>query len=130
MKFKHFSFYWLPVIIYMAFIFYLSSLSNPIKTLTPKDLYHYLDLPRIIYHIIEYATLSLLLYRALKIKSKYPQSLAIIISAFYGITDEIHQNFVPGRIPSIYDALINIFGAIVMQSIINIYYYVKEKNIK
>jgi|SRR3989344_3706847 len=116
--------YWLPLILYMSFIFYLSSLPNPVKTLAPKGLYvFYLDLPRIIYHIIEYGVLSLLFFRALKDISKHSQLSSILFSALYGISDEFHQSIVPGRIPSTNDVLIDIFGAVAMQSIINIYYY-------
>ena len=118
--------YWLPVIVYMGLIFYLSSLSNPVKTLTPKGLDVYFDLPHFFYHIFEYMILSFLLFRALKVNSKYPQSLAIIITITYAITDELHQSFVSGRISSLLDILLDSFGAIAMQSIINFYNYLKD----
>ena len=126
MKPSYYLKYWVPVILYMGFIFYLSSLPNPIKTLTPEGLDVYFDLPHFFYHILEYLILSFLLYRALKVNSKYPQSLAIFITIAYAITDELHQYFVPGRIPSILDILIDSFGAIAMQCIINIYNYIKD----
>lgn len=126
MKFSYYIKYWLPVIICMGFIFYLSSLPNPIKTLTPAGLEAYFDLPRIFYHILEYLLLSFLLYRALKVNSTYPKSLAIVITIAYAITDELHQYFVPGRIASLLDILIDSFGAIAMQSIINIKNWIKN----
>lgn len=127
MKFSYYIKYWFPVIFYMGFIFYLSSLPTPIKTLIPKEsLQPYFDLPHIFYHIVEYLILSFLLYRALKVNSKYPQTLAIIITILYAITDEFHQYFVPGRIASIFDILFDSFGAIAMQSIINVYKWLKK----
>ena len=126
MKISYFAKYWLPTISYMGLIFYSSSLSNPIKTLTPQGLDVYFDLPRIFYHVVEYLILSFLLYRALKVTSNYPKSLAIIITIAYAITDEFHQYFVPGRIPSILDILFDSFGALAMQSIINVYDWFKN----
>ena len=117
---------WLPVIIYMSLIYYLSSLSDPIKEIIPLNLFPYFDFKRFIYHIVEYGILSLLLYRALKITSKNPQTLAILITIIYAITDEIHQYFVPGRISNVFDILIDSFGAVAMQSIINIYNFLKK----
>ena len=67
-----------------------------------------------------------MLYRALKVTSNYPKSLAIIITIAYAITDEFHQYFVPGRIPSILDILFDSFGALAMQSIINVYDWFKN----
>lgn len=36
---------------------------------------------------------------------------AFIIAAFYGVTDELHQLLVPGRIPDMVDLLIDTAGA-------------------
>ena len=49
-----------------------------------------------------------------------------MITILYAITDEIHQYFVPGRISSSFDILFDAFGAIAMQSIINIYEWMKN----
>ena len=111
----------------MGFIYYLSSLSNPVEQIIyGGKVLKYLNLQDFIYHVIEYMILSLLLYRALKISSKNPQTLAILITILYAITDELHQYFVPGRIPSIFDVSVDTFGAIAMQSIINVYNYIKN----
>lgn len=126
MEIKYLIKYWLPVIIYMSFIYYLSSLSNPIKEIIPISLFSYFDFKRFIYHIVEYGVLSLLLYRTLKITSKNPQTLAVLIAIVYAITDEMHQYFVPGRISSVFDVSIDSFGAIAMQSIINLYNFLKK----
>lgn len=110
----------------MSLIYYLSSLSNPIEEIVPLRILPYFDFKRFIYHIVEYGILSLLLYRTLKITSKNPQTLAILITIIYAITDEMHQYFVPGRISSVFDVAIDAFGTIAMQSIINIYNFLKK----
>lgn len=65
----------------------------------------------ILYHIFAYFFLALFLGFAL-IKGKYNHLfiIVILISIFYGVTDEIHQYFVPGRNASIYDVGINFVG--------------------
>lgn len=120
--------YWLPVLIWMGFIFYLSSLQNPLtepRIAYPK-IYFYFDFQHFIYHIIEYLVLSFLLYRALVFNSKNPQTLAILIAVLYAITDEIHQFYVPGRIPSVFDVAIDSFGAVSMQCAVNVYAWLKS----
>nr|AQS28163.1 hypothetical protein [uncultured archaeon] len=114
--------------IYMGFIFYLSSLPNPVEQIVPEKALVYFNFRHFIYHIIEYGILSFLLYRALKTTSKMPQTLAILIAIMYAITDEIHQFYIPGRISSTFDIAIDSFGAIVMQCIINVYEWFKENN--
>ena len=118
--------YWLPIILYAGFIYYLSSLSNPIDQIIPNGVLIYFDFEHFIYHIIEFGILSLLLYRALKTMNENPQTLSILIAVSYSITDEMHQYFVPGRVSSVFDVAIDVFGIIAMQCIINIYNYIKN----
>ena len=73
-------------------------------------------------HIIEYTILSFLLYRAL-VKSKFKKNsflLAILISVFYGLTDEVHQIFVVGRYFDFLDLILDGIGASLMQVLIKI----------
>ena len=126
MKINYFIKYWTPVIFYMGFIYYFSSLTNPLEEIIPAKALIYFDFERFIYHAIEYLILSFLLYRALKINTKNPQTLAILITIAYAITDEIHQYFVPGRTPSIFDIAIDSFGAVSMQCIINVYNWIEN----
>ncbi len=117
---------WLLVILYMGVIYYLSSLSNPVEELVPKTLFPYFNFQHFIYHIIEYGILNFLLYRTFKDTSKNPQTLSMLITILYAITDEVHQYFVPGRISSVFDIVFDSFGAIAMQCIINIYNWLKN----
>ncbi|MEK6932612.1 MAG: VanZ family protein [Nanoarchaeota archaeon] len=121
---------WSPSIMYMAFIYYLSSLSKPLESLFSDQIIFYFNLHDITYHIIEYMVLSFLLYIALKKSSKNPSTFAILITLIYAITDEIHQYFVLGRVSSVFDVAFDSFGAIAMQSIVNIYNYVKNNKDK
>lgn len=110
---KKFLYYWLPVVAYACLIFYISSLPaipEPILKVTKETL---------ILHMIEYAILSILLFRAL-VNSKNPILrnnailLSILISTFYGVTDEFHQFFVSGRVANQFDVLANGLGSLVV----------------
>lgn len=66
-------------------------------------------------HIFEYGILASLLYLGLrqnKVNASYSFGLAFAISFLYGISDEIHQYFVPGRQANIFDALADGLGAL------------------
>ena len=39
--------------------------------------------------------------------------LAVVVAALYGISDEFHQTFVPGRMATLLDILIDVAGALV-----------------
>jgi len=110
----HILFFWDPVFLYMAIIFYLSSIPEPpipgfiIKIFSTKT--------GLVLHFFEYFILSFLTSIALRHSkhsffNKHHYLLAILIASLYGISDEIHQIFVPGRFATISDALINIVGA-------------------
>ena len=62
------------------------------------------NLLTILYHILAYFFLSLFLgFALIKGKYRYLFIIVILFSFFYGITDEIHQYFVPGRSASLLD---------------------------
>lgn len=120
MKVKNFLYYWLPVIAYAGVIFYLSSLSQPIPPggleFQRKDL---------LLHALEYFVLSALLLRAfLKQGIRKAFLYSILIASAYGITDEVHQLFVSGRVFSWYDMIANAFGA----SLILLFLFYKKKS--
>jgi VanZ family protein len=84
---------WGPPLVYMAVIFGLSSLSNPLPELTKRIWDKLL-------HTVEYAGLAVLLARAL-VREGVPLRrvlvLAVLGASLYGASDEVHQAFVPGR---------------------------------
>lgn len=104
--------YWAPVLIYAATIFYLSSLPKPHEQL-PEFLR---DLSDKFLHVVEYGVLGALWYRAFRWASgpRIAASavlLAIVAGSIYGITDEVHQAFVPMRTASPLDWMADTLGS-------------------
>jgi len=110
--------YWAPVVAYAGLIFYLSSQSSPpgpaiwwLELLGDKGI-----------HALEFGILGLLCYRAFRFAAgpttaRSALLLAILASTGYGVTDEIHQVFVPLRDPSAWDVLADGVGASVVSSL-------------
>ena len=98
--------YWILTIGYMGIIFYLSSLHNISLPKLPKNFDKVL-------HMCAYIPLAYLFYLSLRKSgiNKYIFMLAIIFASIYGITDEFHQVFVPGRDADVFDLLADAFGA-------------------
>lgn len=90
---------------HMCAIFLFSSMSHPPQPETGYDLSTFA-------HLFEYAILGFLLSTALGIEKKKIFA-AIMIAGLYGVTDEVHQFFVPGRVASVYDAASDFLGAVV-----------------
>ena len=108
---ERFFFYTLPVLLYMLLIFILSSMSHYPDILSWTFSYDKLV------HTVEYYVLGYLLIRVFitssrDILSRTSALLVIIIGALYGMSDEWHQSFVPGRYASIYDILFDTLGIV------------------
>lgn len=102
------AFAWGPPLAWMAAIFFLSSVPDI------SDLPGGLSAPA--GHFIGYAVLSLLLARALAggrfTAVTWPAALAaVILSTLYGLSDEWHQSFVPGRRADPFDVIVDALGA-------------------
>lgn len=98
--------YWLLTLGYMGLIFYLSSRQNiPLPKLP-------INFDKVI-HMCAYIPLAYLFYLSLKKSGikKYTFVLAVICACIYGITDELHQVFVPGRDADVIDLLADALGA-------------------
>jgi VanZ family protein len=107
--------YWLPAVLYAGMIFYLSSQSHPDEQL-PSFLLK--DVSDKVLHAVEYAVLGGLCYRAFRWGVKRPVAsyallFAIVTASLYGMTDEVHQFFVPFRESSWLDWLADTVGAAV-----------------
>lgn len=65
-------------------------------------------------HITVYFVLAALITLGLLrsgVESRRAVGLAITIAVLYGISDEWHQSYVPGRHPSVEDVLLDLLGA-------------------
>ena len=107
---KKFLFYWFPILIYCLLIFIQSSYPST---------EHIPDWPYIdkMLHFAAYVLLAALFLRAFKttrIKNnlKLVLILSILLSSLYGVSDEIHQYFIPYRNADLLDVLADLFGSI------------------
>ena len=101
---------WLLSISYAALIFYLSSYSMPPQ---PQIV---VRIPAYFKHIIEYSIFGFLLlasFRSNTITRKNALLIAISVAIFYGISDEFHQFFVPGRVFSLSDISADAIGSFI-----------------
>jgi VanZ family protein len=86
----------------MGLIYYASSLTGSEVPHGPGGLAHF----------ALYAVLGALLALALGARGGWRAiAAAAVLGALYGLTDEFHQSFVPGRTPSVADWLIDFAGA-------------------
>ncbi|OGK18939.1 hypothetical protein A3D80_00065 [Candidatus Roizmanbacteria bacterium RIFCSPHIGHO2_02_FULL_40_13b] len=117
---RNFLNYWLPIIFWMGAIFFFSSRQHfVIVNITTLDFIIFKIL-----HMVEYAFLFYLWFRALNQTTKLPiqkQLLyAVIISVAYATTDELHQYFVPTREGKLRDVIIDFTGIVV------VWYYIRN----
>lgn len=102
-----------PMILVMGTIFYLSH--------QPGDSLYLPPMPGIdkLAHLLVYGVLAAATLFALDERWKAVRSWSLVLVTttlclVYGITDEIHQSFVPGRYPSLEDLLADGAGAILV----------------
>jgi VanZ family protein len=100
---------WLPVVVYAAAIFAVSSLAHPPLPSGVSDKTG---------HSAAYAGLALVVLRALAGAEWAGVTLgrsaaASALATAYGASDEVHQAFVPGRSPDAHDLVADGVGAVV-----------------
>jgi VanZ family protein len=103
--------FWLPVIICMGCISYMSSLPG-------EDIPLLFPFQDVVFHGIIYAVLGFLFLRAFKNSFRDLDFIGLLIVTVlfglaYGILDEIHQIYVPGRSCSGFDILIDAAGSFI-----------------
>ncbi|HIA13529.1 MAG TPA: antibiotic resistance protein VanZ [Nitrospirales bacterium] len=103
---------WLVFLGYATVIFYLSSQSEPPRL--PFPVFPGLDK---IVHACEFGLFGLVVFWAvgcsfqtLSVRSK--GIVSVVISVLYGVSDEIHQTFVPMRLGDPFDVLADAAGAV------------------
>ncbi|TNF52548.1 teicoplanin resistance protein VanZ [bacterium] len=90
---------------YMVIIYYFSSLSGHLLPFSIRDFDKAL-------HFCVYSVLAFLFYLSFR-KSGLKRHiflLSLLITAMYGVIDEIHQLYVPGRVFSFGDVAADIIG--------------------
>lgn len=112
---------WLITVLWMALIFTASSMKfEQGPPIFPGD--------DKVAHFIEYGILASLFYNALiktfiNIKGKFVTViLAVLFSVIYGITDEIHQLFVPTREFSFFDLTADFIGSAFFCAVFHFYH--------
>jgi VanZ family protein len=95
--------HWLPVALWAALIFALSSIPSLSSGLGSWDL-----VLRKGAHLTEYAILALLLSRALQ-----REMPAFALGVLYAVSDEFHQSFVRGRHAAPLDVAIDSIGLLI-----------------
>lgn len=97
--------FWFPVFLYSGIIFYASSLPDLKPPLEIKNI----DKAA---HVLEYLLFGFLLARAFS--QQWPAvklwQAITICSLLYGISDEYHQSFVPGREAGVIDVIADTIG--------------------
>jgi len=119
------SFRFIPLIAVMGIIFFLSN--------QPGDSLDLPDVPDLDkgLHCIVYGVLALSALFAVP-EYKYnanPYRISLLVVLFcllYGISDEFHQSFIPGRFPSVLDLVADTIGAVV---VVWIWYRMKRKGL-
>ena len=67
-------------------------------------------------HFGVYAVLGFILFHAFSYETPARDrafALAVIVASIYGVTDELHQAFVPGRVPDVIDWAVDTLGALI-----------------
>lgn len=97
--------FWFPVFLYSGIIFYASSLPDVKPPLEIKNIDKAI-------HILEYLPFGFLLARAFQ--QQWPAvrmgQVVTLCALLYGISDEYHQSFVPGREAGVADVVADTIG--------------------
>ena len=129
---KSFFKYWLPLLIWLGVIFIGSTnLMSAEHTsrfivpfllwlkpgMSPRTIWLILITARKCAHVIEYAILAVLLWRAvrsvaLRTKTSILFGAVLLGSAVFAASDEFHQIFVKSRTPSARDVFLDVAGAL------------------
>lgn len=100
---------WLPAVGWMAVIFSMSS-----RQQFPQPFGFSTFMLAIAAHLVLYGALALLILFAVSHEQRPAQATqisAVLLACLYGISDEMHQSFVPGRDASLCDVVVNTIGA-------------------
>ena len=102
-----------PMLVVMGTIFFLSH--QPGDSFELPDIFNFDKL----LHGVAYGVLAatVLFAAPMELRKKslfFTAALAMAVCLLYGISDEFHQSFIPGRYPSIWDIIADFLGATVV----------------
>ncbi len=99
--------FWFPLVVYSAIIFVISCLPGQETAFTVIVWDKLL-------HVVEYGILGFLMARALSGTHQWPSltvwTVSVVLCYLYGLTDEFHQAFTPGRESALSDAFADFLG--------------------
>jgi VanZ family protein len=101
----------LPVVLWMGVIFAFSAQER-----VPKPPGFSVDVTSIVGHVTVYAVLAALTWWAIGGLGRTPRqrmAAAFCVAILYGLSDEWHQSFVPGRTPDVWDLVVDAIGAMI-----------------
>lgn len=108
--------HWAPAALTMAVIWILSSMSNPpvdVSSLPFRDRgAHFLSFGSVAFWVAHGTMATVPRAHGLRVVC-----FAVLAAALWGLLDEIHQSFVPGRSPDIVDLAADTLGAIALASL-------------
>ena len=108
---KRFLYYHLPALLFAGLIFAVSSLSK-----SPDIFPDVVNIDKLL-HATEYFVFGYLIMRVFATSPRpsvrgRAALLTALLGAAYGLSDEFHQAFVPGRNASLYDVLFDTLGVL------------------
>jgi VanZ family protein len=129
--------YWVPALLWMSFIFWMSTgtfsaentswivehilgLLMPSLSQEKVDMIHWVI--RKLGHVTEYFILGILLFRAFRSGSRELRIRrwafsSLLVAMLYAVSDEFHQSFVATRTTSCFDVGMDTLGAILAQGV-------------
>jgi VanZ family protein len=127
--------YWFPVVLWISFIFWMSTgmfsaentysffaplLRFLVPSISPKEIVIFHMILRKMAHVTEYFISGLLLFRAFKDGSDKTREwnyafYSLLVVVLIAAGDEFHQTFVVNRTASYIDVGIDIFGGLLAQ---------------
>lgn len=111
---------WIPSILVMGFIFYLSSI--------PGNVLDDAGLKNETVHVFGHAFMFLCLYLSYFFALK-SHRISFLLVVLFAVSDELHQSFIPLRSASLFDILVDIIGGTTASFLIWLYTtYLQPKN--
>jgi len=119
--------YWLPLLVYAMAILGISSISAPeeqfgaflnsVTPLFPADGKIFKMINDKFYHVVEYALLAVLVYRAVRYSWKGPSEVTVGLLTcgaviLFGCTDELYQLLTPLRYSNVWDLTADALGGV------------------